>query len=125
MAAKASKRKLPSFTPNQKIEVRVSLRVTDDTPSYYVNHLEVSQTQHEFTFSVGKIPSRFSAEKQSEIAGSHVMEIDAMLQLMIPPTLLPGIIKAMQIQLELFEKANGKVKDNSGLSVEGPNERLN
>jgi hypothetical protein len=125
--AKSLKRPASGRPPagSKAMQVRAVITVGEGIPSYYINHLEVSQTQHEFTLSVGKVPSRFALDKQQAIAESGVLEVEAILQLLIPPTLAPGIIKALQIQLAQFEKMHGKVRDDSSLITEDASGSLN
>ncbi len=88
---------------NQK-QAQVQLDVRSDTPSYYVNYVGVSHTPYDFTLSVTKIPSPFTAEQIAIAKSGKPIPIEAIVQLVMPPLLIDGLIKALLDQKEKHEK---------------------
>ena len=98
--------------------VKVVLNVSDGVPSYYVNHAEVSQTRHDFSIHFAQVPSKFSSDTIALIKETHVLPLEPMLQVTIPPTLIPGLIKALNRQRETYEEAHGEIREDDQPSSE-------
>jgi hypothetical protein len=119
--AKSAKGRASGKAPEQKpnvpmaVTARVTLEVGSDVPSYYVNYVDVSQSTHEFTLSVAKIPTRLAAQTMQNLQTTGELRAEALLQLIIPPTLLPSLLKALTAQKELYEKTWGPIRDSSDL----------
>jgi len=92
-------------------QVRIVLNEVADVPSYYVNYAEVSQGMHDFSIHVARMPSRFSPDVAAAAAKEGVLRIDPMLQLVVPPTIIPGLIKALELQKAMYEKQHGEIVD--------------
>lgn len=87
MAKKSNVTELPKV-----VQVKMRVDITPDTPNYYVNFAEVSQTPHDFCLAVARIPSKISTSHQQELKASGVISIDPTLTLTLPPTLLHGFL---------------------------------
>jgi hypothetical protein len=113
-ASKAPKQK-PNTQPNTPISLaaRVILEVGADVPSYYVNYVDIAQSAHEFTLSVAKVPTRLAAQAMQNLQATGELRAEALLQLIVPPTLLPSLIKALVLQKDLYEQINGPIHDAS------------
>jgi hypothetical protein len=102
-------------TGNQQLELtgQVRLDAKSDTPSYYVNYIGVSHTPYDFTLSVTKIPSPLPQELIDLAKSGKPMSLEPILQLVIPPLLVDGLIKALNDQKEKFAKTLAQqVKNN-------------
>jgi hypothetical protein len=97
----------------QELTAHVRLDVKPDTPSYYVNYMGVSHTAYDFTLSATKIPSPLTPE-QTELAKSgKQIPLEPVVQLIVPPLLVDGLIKALTDQKEKYEKTLAQqVKNN-------------
>jgi hypothetical protein len=116
VGGKTSERKPEAPT---HVQARVVLEVGADVPSYYVNFADIAQSSHEFTISVGKTQSRLSAQQMEDVQKTGQIRVEAILQLVIPPTLLPSLINAMTIQKDLYEKMHGPLRDGAAVPVLG------
>ncbi|MGH6622669.1 MAG: hypothetical protein ACREBN_01795 [Burkholderiaceae bacterium] len=108
MAAK----KPPATRGPQTLSVR--LIPTIDTPSYYANSFEVSHTNHEFGIAVGRVPTRLPQAAIAEAVKNGHLEHVPEFMLVVPPTVIPAFIKALQDQYARYEKkmqAAGKPKE--------------
>jgi hypothetical protein len=110
MAAKSAKK---VTTP---INVKVSLRSNESTALFYVNNVEVGHTLHDFSVTCAKIPVKFRAEDIELAKEGRELELEALVQLTLPATLVPGLINALTVQKELYEKYFGPIKDTSHLA---------
>lgn len=99
-----SRRAAPKESP---AAVRVSLEPAIDALPIYSNHIEVGHGRHEFTMLVGRVPVKLPAARLEAAAGSGQLDLDPEAVIVLPPTLLPGLIKALQTQLEKWEKKFG------------------
>ena len=101
--------KKAKIKPN-RITIKIESDPKPDTPSYYINYAAVAHSEYEFLLSVLRIPDKLSPE-QTELAkkGSPVL-LEPILQLIIPPRLIDGLIKALSIQKEKYERENGPIR---------------
>ncbi|SRR5258708_512517 len=123
MAKKARKRpakKEPQPTP--MLTAKIAFKDVKDIPSYYIDNIEVSMGMHDFALTVGKLPSRFSAEDLRAATETNVVFVEPILQLFVPPTLFPGLIRALTIQKDAYEKLRGEIRDPSAPPPESPTE---
>jgi hypothetical protein len=96
----------------QESTAKVRIDVKSDTPSYYVNFIGVSHTAYDVTLSAIKIPSPLTPE-QAEAAKNGEIPLEPILQLVVPPLLVDGLIKALTDQKEKHEKTLAQqVKNN-------------
>jgi hypothetical protein len=82
----------------QVTTAQVRLDVRPDTPTYYVNYIAVSHTPYDFTLTVTKIPSPPTPEQVELVKSGKPMPVEAILQIVIPPLLVDGLIKALADQ---------------------------
>lgn len=86
----------------QSTTAQVRLDVRPDTSAYYVNYIGVSHTPYDFTLTVAKIPSPPTPEQVDLVQNGKPMPIEAILQFVIPPLLMEGLIKALVDQKERY-----------------------
>lgn len=85
----------------EQLAMRISLDPTRDTPAFYVNNVEVGRTQHDFLLLGARIPAKISPDElEGQLAG-EVLRVEPDVQLILPPTLIPGLIAALQKQLAI------------------------
>ena len=100
-------------TEEEKLTVQVKIVARPDTPSYYVNYIGVSHTPYEFTLSVTKVPSPVSEEQMELVKAGKPLPLEAILQLVVPPLLVDGLIKALADQKQKYEETlKQQVKNN-------------
>lgn len=97
----------------QEITTQVRLDVRPDTPSFYVNYIAVSHTPYEFTLSATKIPSPLAPEQLETAKSGKPIPVEAVLQIVVPPLLVDGLIKALIDQKGRYEETlKRQVKNN-------------
>lgn len=93
--------------PTSPEPIKGSLIITDDTMAYYINFAEVGCSPNEFSIAAARIPTTLTPDKfeAAKKAGSLVFNAD--VQLIIPPTVIPGLIRALTMQKDNYEKVIG------------------
>lgn len=96
----------------KKLTASIKLDISSDTPSYYVNYMAVGHTKHDFTISVARVPSFLTPDQEARVKKESIFSMEAALQLVVPPTLIKGLIEALTKQINKYEKETGqKVKN--------------
>lgn len=112
MAKRTNKPKADGQTkPKMTGQIRIENRA--DTPSYYANYVAVSHTPYDFTLSVAKVPSPLPPELLELAQQGKPMPMEALVQIVLPPLLIDGLIKALIEQKEKHAKTvQMQVKNN-------------
>jgi hypothetical protein len=96
----------------QSTSAQIRIEVRPDTPSYYVNFIGVSHSAYDFTLSAIKIPSPLTPG-QAEAAKSGEIPLEPVVQLVVPPLLIDGLIKALIDQKDKYgDTLAQQVKNN-------------
>jgi hypothetical protein len=112
LMAKKAAAKIGLIPPTPQIaSVRVIIKDDEDVPTYYINYAEVSMGMHDCSLTAAKIPNRIPPSSQSAIIESGELRVEPLLQLVFPPTVIPGLIKALTLQKEIYEKFNGEIRE--------------
>ena len=96
---------------NNEVRVRFQLHSGDSTASYYCNFAEVTNTPYDFSVSFGKIPTKLKQEDRLAAESKQPIPLEAFVQIQLPVTLIPGLIRALNAQKEKFENQFGKIKE--------------
>jgi len=106
MAKKKSNR---TKKPVSGISTQIRADVKPDTPSYYVNYMAVNHSPYDFTITAIKLPSHFTPD-QIELANKRrPVPVEPILQLVIPPRIIKGLINALSDQCQKFEDRFGAI----------------
>jgi hypothetical protein len=92
----------PKFTTAKAV-----LYPSDDAPTYYINFAEVSRSQHEFMLTCAKGPSKLTPAQAAAAGESGEIRLEPVVQLIIPPTLINGLIAALEAQRTKYERDHG------------------
>ena len=87
-----------------------------DAPFYYVNHMEVSHTPHDFTLAVVQIPPKLTNEVMKTALSTGEVRLLPTLYVTFPFTLLPGLVEALNTQRKAFEDQNGPIREPASIS---------
>jgi hypothetical protein len=100
--------------------LRPVLDVTDETPQYYANHAEINFTVHDFLISFGRLSGRIGSDQIETLRETGAMRVRADVQILIPASLVAGLIRALSSQKEQYEKQHGMaLKDLGGVRTDG------
>ncbi len=81
-----------------------------DTPYYYVNYAAVSHSPYDFSMTVLRIPAELSPEQKELAKVGKPVPIEPLLQLILPPRLIGGLIRAFTDQQQKYEKSFGQIR---------------
>ena len=111
-ASKKSSRK-PKGNGAEPNELRLKVVVdpTEDTSAHYINHAEIHHSLNEFGMFVARVPPRLSAAKLEQAKQSGTVIVEPLLHLLFPPTMVPGLIRALTLQREAYETRFGRIKE--------------
>jgi hypothetical protein len=104
----AKKGSAKAATPTAPIPIRVSLQY--DGEPIYANYAEVSSAQHEFQIAFALAPTKPTAEQLEQVSAGTVT-LHALVQILLPPTIIPGLIKALITTKEQHEALLGPIKE--------------
>ena len=92
----------------ETLSVRVVMAETEDAPLFYANYAEVAHSQHEIAILGVRVPAKFSEEQLSEVKSTGIVTLPTDFQIVMPPTVIPGLIDALKNQLVLYRKIASK-----------------
>ena len=97
----------------ESLSAQIQWDVKADTPSYYVNYIGVSHSPYDFTLSAAKISSPLSLEQTALAKSGQHIPMEPMIQLVMSPLLIDGLIFALKDQKAKYEKTVAQqVKNN-------------
>ncbi len=114
----ATKKKIAKKTAKKTVEpegitARIVMDITEDTPVYYINYAEIIHSRHEFGMYAVQLPTKLSAQDADQAKTSGELHLEPVLQLLMPPTVISGLIDALKIQKDAYEKEYGKIQDEA------------
>jgi len=110
MAAKKARKILDGRTEGEPIPVKFQLLPSESTSSFYCNYVEVAHSPYEFSLSFAKILTKLRPEQISTAKAGQPLVVDSMVQVEVPTNLVPGLIKALNIERKKYEKRFGKIR---------------
>jgi hypothetical protein len=102
-----------SESAQQPMAVPVQVEVSDVTPFYYINSAEVGHTLHEFSISAVRLPVKLSQDAMTEAVANRSITLPADVQLLLPPSMVRDLIRALSTQLEAYEERFGKIPEGA------------
>jgi hypothetical protein len=102
----------PPASAESEAEVRitVSTQVGEDTFTYYANHAEIACTPHEFSLLFGRLPAKLPPDKLDEARTGNLTLISD-VQILIPVSLIPGLMRALETQKATYESRYGTLHE--------------
>jgi uncharacterized protein DUF3467 len=91
------------------VRVQPRLDPTPETPFYYSNYMSVTHTEYEFTLNVGRIPANLTTEQIEAVKKGQPVSLEPILQLLVPPSVIKGLISALTDQVKTYEERFGKI----------------
>jgi len=110
MAEKRDSKKTKAGALPDRIPIKIRVDPKPDTPSYYINYAVVTHSEFDFLISVLRIPAQLTSEQTVLAKKGSAMPIEPILQLIVPPRLVDGLIKALNVQKEKYEREHGPIR---------------
>src|SRR5665213_1743683 len=98
----ARKPKKPAAGAVPNVSVRPDIRVSEATPQYYINVAEISNSAHDFVLMLARAPIKPDQSMIDAARKAGTVVIDADVLIMVAPTLVPQLIKALTSQMEKY-----------------------
>ncbi len=119
LMAAIKKRKGKSAAPKDKgvLTTRLVVDTREEILTYYINYIEVICAEHNFSLYSLQVPGKFSAEELAVAQETGVLNLEPAFQMILPPTIVRGLIKALESQLELYEKQFGEIPQREDLGT--------
>ena len=95
----------------KELTAGIRVDVKPDTAFYYVNYMTVSHTPYDFNINVTRIPSSLTPEQIEVARKGQPVPVEATLQLVVPPPVVKGLIRALTDQVQKYEKKFGAKKN--------------
>jgi hypothetical protein len=92
-----------------EVSVKGRVDVTEATAVIYINFAEVAHNVHEFSIICARTPTKPDATALELAKKSGVYPIEASTMLIVPPSLMKGLVRAMQLQIEKYETSFGQI----------------
>lgn len=111
MAKKGTKSRTGSAANGKRrddvLPVRIVVEVSDDTPKHYANFAEVIHTKWDFSLIAARLPIKPTMAQIADMQASGILALPGEVTISFPPHLMPGLIRALTIQKEAYEKDTG------------------
>jgi hypothetical protein len=120
MARRTRSRSAPppdSAEPETEVRLSISTQVGDETFTYYANHAEIASSPHEFGLLFARMPTKVPPERLEE-AMSGTLTLPCDVQILIPATMISGLIRALNTQKATYEKRYGDIHEPGGSDAE-------
>ena len=93
--------------------------VTESTPAFYSNHVEVMHSPYDFVLIFAKVSPKLRPEQVAGAKKGEVVPIDALLQVEIPIRLMEGLVNALKTQKESYEQHYGAIRASTSTRGRG------
>jgi hypothetical protein len=90
-----------------ELRVRVVVEPGEGTPVFYINYAEVGHTANDFALLGARVPAKPTRDQIEQAKSSGVLPVEADVLLVIPPTVIPGLIRALSGQQAKYEEEVG------------------
>jgi hypothetical protein len=106
MAKSAKVKETAKATPEQA-EFRIVIDPNDIAPVYYVNYVEAANTHNDFSLIGVRLPSKLTEAKRHQVVTTKELHVEPDVIITFPTSMVPGLIRALTLQKENYEKAVG------------------
>lgn len=97
---------------NDPVPARIVCEVLDGTPSHYANFAEITHTKWDFSLIAARLPIKPTMAQVAEIQATGILALPAEVTISFAPHIIPGLIRALTIQKDAYEKDTGvELKD--------------
>jgi hypothetical protein len=93
------------------LDVRLVVDLPADTPTYYANHVEIAVNKHEISLWIARLPTKPAREQMALAQETGELLVEAEMQILMPPTLIDGLIGALETTKLKYEKAFGPIRE--------------
>lgn len=110
-AARKSDRKKAS-TKQQEAEslsAKVVIHPSEDTPFFYINYAEIVISENDFNLYGVRVPAKLAPSEINILKESGEINVEPIVHLIIPITIIDGLINALTRQKEVYKQQQDKI----------------
>ncbi len=90
-------------TPEAKpVAAKIVLHPSEDTPQFYVNYAEIVASRNEFSIYGVRVPTKLPPDEVETIRKSEELHLEPDVQVIIPVTVIQGLIDALILERDLY-----------------------
>ena len=86
----------------ESLAAKIVLHPSEDTPQYYINYAEVACSQNEFSIYGVTILTKLPPDEVKAIKKSKELHLEPAVQIIIPVTVIQGLIDALIKQRDFY-----------------------
>ena len=105
------------------VTTKIEMVQPETASAYYSNYIEVTHSEYEFALSFAKLPTKLRPQQLLDVTAGEPLLIEPLLQIEVPTRLIKGLIRALTVQVELYEKRYGAIpgtgEEKGGLKTHG------
>jgi hypothetical protein len=106
-----SKKSASQKVKPETLTAKVALDFSVDYPTFHANHVDVAHGAYEFSIIFAEFSPRMRPEVREAAKTTGVLAVAPTAQVVLPPELIPGVIRALEAQLEKFQQNFGPLSD--------------
>lgn len=109
-ARKSDRKKAP--TKEQEVEslsAKVVIHPSEDTPFFYINYAEIVVSEHDFNLYGVRVPAKLVPSEINILKESGEINVEPIVHLIIPATIIDGLINALTRQKEVYKQQQSKI----------------
>ncbi len=95
---------------SQEVELKIVPEVAESTSSYYCNFAGVTHSRYDFVLTLARFPTTLKPEQQELVMKGKPLPVEAALQVIVSPQLVPGLIRALSEQMKNYEARFGRIE---------------
>jgi hypothetical protein len=94
----------------KRVAVKIKPDPKADTPSYYINYAAVMHSEYDFSIAVMRMPTQLTPEQTEMAKKRNTVLVEPILELIVAPRLVDGLIRALSIEKEKYEREHGPIR---------------
>jgi hypothetical protein len=107
MAKKKKKPAQSTAAPKGATTAKPFIIPSEDVGTYYINFVEIARSKHEFMMLCTRLPTKLTPTQSQTARDTGALQVDPVVQIVFPPTLINGLIGALSAQRDKYEKDHG------------------
>jgi hypothetical protein len=98
--------------PEREVRLSIATQVGEETFTYYANYAEIASTAHDVGLLFARLPGKLPPEKlQEAVSTGGILTLTCDVQIVIPATLIDGLIRALNTQKAEHERRYGTIHE--------------
>ena len=101
-----------SIPPKPHVNAKIQVVHPETTSPIYANYVEIAHSEYEFSLSMCKLPSKLRPQQLLDVQAGQPLVIEPTVVVEIPTRLVKGFIRALETQVDMYEKKYGLLPDS-------------